>query len=43
MLANEDPDFEGDADAAAAEILGYAMGMAAERQASTRGTTSSPS
>jgi len=32
MLANEDPDFEGASDVAAAEILGYAMAMAAERK-----------
>jgi cholest-4-en-3-one 26-monooxygenase len=31
MLANEDPDFEGASDVAAAEILGYAMALAAER------------
>ena len=31
MLASEDPDFEGEPDVAAAEILGYAMGMAAGR------------
>ena len=32
MLANEDPDFEGSSDVAAAEILGYAMAMAADRR-----------
>jgi cholest-4-en-3-one 26-monooxygenase len=36
MLANEDPDYRGEPDVAAAEILGYAMGMAAERQANPR-------
>ena len=33
MLADEDPDYEGEPDVAAAEILGYAMAMAAERKA----------
>jgi cholest-4-en-3-one 26-monooxygenase len=33
MLANEDPDFEGNTEMAAAEILGYAMAMAADRTA----------
>jgi cholest-4-en-3-one 26-monooxygenase len=32
MLANEDPDFEGSSDVAAAEILGYAMALAADRR-----------
>ena len=32
MLANEDPDYQGEPDLAAAEILGYAMTMAAERR-----------
>jgi len=36
MLASDDPDIEGDPDVAAAEILGYAMGMAAERKANPR-------
>ncbi|WP_435768583.1 cytochrome P450 [Nocardioides sp. SYSU DS0651] len=37
MLANEDPDFAGtDPATAAAEMLVYAMGMAADRQASPR-------
>ena len=36
MLANEDPDYKGEPDVAAAEILGYAMGMAADRQANPR-------
>ncbi len=36
MLANEDPDFEGAPDVAAAEILGYAMAMAAERKENPR-------
>jgi len=36
MLANEDPDYAGDPEAAAAEILGYAMTMAAERKAEPR-------
>jgi cholest-4-en-3-one 26-monooxygenase len=36
MLANEDPDYRGEPDVAAAEILGYAMGMAADRQANPR-------
>ena len=36
MLANEDPDFEGASDVAAAEILGYAMAMAAERKENPR-------
>jgi cholest-4-en-3-one 26-monooxygenase len=36
MLANEDPDFEGNTELAAAEILGYAMGMAADRTANPR-------
>ena len=36
MLANEDPDFEGESDVAAAEILGYAMAMAAERKENPR-------
>jgi cholest-4-en-3-one 26-monooxygenase len=33
MLASEDPDFQGDPQAAATELLVYAMGMAAERKA----------
>jgi len=33
MLASEDPDFQGDPQAAAMELLVYAMGMAAERKA----------
>ena len=36
MLANEDPDYRGDPDTAAAEILGYAMAMAAERRENPR-------
>ncbi len=36
MLANEDPDYSGDNEDAAAEVLGYAMGMAAERKAAPR-------
>jgi cholest-4-en-3-one 26-monooxygenase len=32
MLANEDPDYAGNPDEAAAEILMYAMGMAAQRR-----------
>ncbi len=36
MLASEDPDYRGEPDVAAAEILGYAMTMAADRQASPR-------
>ncbi|MGZ8744508.1 MAG: cytochrome P450 [Nocardioides sp.] len=36
MLASDDPDIEGDPDVAAAEILGYAMGMAADRKANPR-------
>jgi cholest-4-en-3-one 26-monooxygenase len=36
MLANEDPDYAGDPEVAAAEILGYAMTMAAERKAEPR-------
>ncbi len=36
MLANEDPDYAGQPDVAAAEILGYAMGMAADRRANPR-------
>ncbi|WP_309650752.1 cytochrome P450 [Nocardioides sp.] len=36
MLANEDPDYAGEPDVAAAEILGYAMGMAADRKANPR-------
>jgi len=36
MLAGEDPEFAGEADVAAAEILGYAMAMAAERKESPR-------
>ena len=42
MLAFDDPDFDGDPDEAAAEILMYAMGLA-EDGARTRRTTSSPS
>jgi len=33
MLANEDPDYAGNSDVAAAEIIGYAMTMAAARRA----------
>ena len=33
MLAADDPDIGGDPEAASAEILGYAMGMAADRKA----------
>jgi cholest-4-en-3-one 26-monooxygenase len=33
MLASDDPDVGGDPEIASAEILGYAMGMAAERKA----------
>ena len=36
MLASEDPDYRGEPDVAAAEILGYAMMMAADRQANPR-------
>ena len=36
MLANEDPDYEGEPDVAAAEILGYAMTMAADAQENPR-------
>jgi cholest-4-en-3-one 26-monooxygenase len=36
MLAGEDPEFEGQSDVAAAEILGYAMEMAADRKANPR-------
>ncbi|GAB3859941.1 steroid C26-monooxygenase Cyp125 [Nocardioides maradonensis] len=36
MLANEDPDFAGDNQDAAAEVLMYAMAMAAERKAAPR-------
>lgn len=36
MLAGEDPDFAGENDIAAAEILGYAMMLAAERKANPR-------
>ncbi len=36
MLASEDPDYRGEPDVAAAEILGYAMTMAADRQANPR-------
>ncbi|GEP38273.1 cytochrome P450 steroid C27-monooxygenase [Nocardioides psychrotolerans] len=36
MLANEDPDYAGEPDVAAAEILGYAMAMAADRKANPR-------
>ncbi len=36
MLANEDPDYRGEPDVAAAEILGYSMLMAADRQANPR-------
>jgi cholest-4-en-3-one 26-monooxygenase len=36
MLAGEDPDYAGANDLAAAEILGYAMVLAAERQANPR-------
>ena len=36
MLAGEDPEFEGQSDVAAAEILGYAMTMAADRKANPR-------
>lgn len=36
MLAGEDPDFAGANDVAAAEILGYSMMLAAERQANPR-------
>jgi cholest-4-en-3-one 26-monooxygenase len=36
MLAGEDPEFEGQSDIAAAEILGYAMEMAADRKANPR-------
>ena len=43
MLASEDPDFQGDPQAAATELLVYAMGMADERARRTRRTTSSPS
>ena len=36
MLAGEDPDYAGNSDVAAAEILGYAMMLAADRQANPR-------
>ncbi|WP_370246756.1 cytochrome P450 [Nocardioides sp.] len=36
MLVSDDPDIEGQPDIAAAEILGYAMGLAADRKASPR-------
>jgi hypothetical protein len=36
MMSGEDPEFEGQSDIAAAEILGYAMGMAADRLANPR-------
>jgi cholest-4-en-3-one 26-monooxygenase len=36
MLSYDDPDVEGDPDVAAAEILGYAMEMAADRKANPR-------
>ncbi len=36
MLAADDPDYAGDPDVAAAEILGYAMMMSADRQANPR-------
>ena len=36
MLASDDPEIEGEPDVAAAEILGYSMMMAAERQANPR-------
>jgi cholest-4-en-3-one 26-monooxygenase len=36
MLANEDPDYAGEPDIAAAEILGYAMAMAADRKENPR-------
>jgi cholest-4-en-3-one 26-monooxygenase len=36
MLANEDPDYAGEPDVAAAEILGYAMMMAADRKENPR-------
>ncbi|ANH39867.1 Steroid C26-monooxygenase [Nocardioides dokdonensis FR1436] len=36
MLASDDPDYAGEPDVAAAEILGYAMGLAAERRENPR-------
>lgn len=36
MLSYDDPDVEGDPDVAAAEILGYAMALAADRKANPR-------
>lgn len=36
MMSYDDPEVPGDPDEAAAEILGYAMGMAADRKASPR-------
>ncbi len=36
MLASDDPDYAGEPDVAAAEILGYAMALAADRRASPR-------
>ena len=36
MLASDDPDYQGEPDVAAAEILGYAMGLAAARRAEPR-------
>ena len=37
MLAYDDPDYDVQPDVAAAEILGYAMGLAAERKANPQG------
>jgi cholest-4-en-3-one 26-monooxygenase len=36
MLAGEDPEFAGQSEIASAEVLGYAMGMAADRKANPR-------
>ena len=36
MMSGEDPEYAGQSDVAAAEILGYAMGMAADRLANPR-------
>jgi cholest-4-en-3-one 26-monooxygenase len=36
MMSYDDPDVDGEPDVAAAEILGYAMGLAAERKATPR-------
>ena len=38
MLAGDDPEYGGQPDVAAAEILGYAMEMAADREVTRRTT-----